>query len=48
MKPPVIYHGNCADGFSAAWCFWRKYSDGADYYENLRILFLPNDQGNVP
>lgn len=20
-KPLVIYHGNCADGFSAAWCF---------------------------
>lgn len=25
MRPLVIYHGNCADGFSAAWCFWRKY-----------------------
>lgn len=31
MKPLVIYHGNCADGFSAAWCFWRKYGKGADY-----------------
>jgi uncharacterized protein len=30
-KPLVIYHGNCADGFSAAWCFWRKYGTGADY-----------------
>lgn len=30
-KPLVIYHGNCADGFAAAWCFWRKYRDGADY-----------------
>ena len=30
-KPLVIYHGNCADGFSAAWCFWRKYGDKADY-----------------
>lgn len=30
-RPLVIYHGNCADGFSAAWCFWRKYRDGADY-----------------
>jgi oligoribonuclease NrnB/cAMP/cGMP phosphodiesterase (DHH superfamily) len=27
----VIYHGNCADGFGAAWCFWRKFGDGADY-----------------
>lgn len=31
MKPLIIYHGNCADGFSAAWCFWRKYGTGADY-----------------
>jgi oligoribonuclease NrnB/cAMP/cGMP phosphodiesterase (DHH superfamily) len=30
-RPLVIYHGNCADGFSAAWCFWRKYHHGADY-----------------
>lgn len=30
-KPLVIYHGNCADGFSAAWCFWRKYGNDADY-----------------
>lgn len=31
MKPLVIYHGNCADGFSAAWCFWHKYGDACDY-----------------
>lgn len=31
-KPMVIYHGNCADGFAAAWCFWKKYGDeGAEY-----------------
>lgn len=30
-RPLVIYHGNCADGFSAAWCFWRKYGADADY-----------------
>lgn len=30
-KVLVIYHSNCADGFSAAWCFWRKYGDAADY-----------------
>lgn len=22
-NPLVIYHANCADGFSAAWCFWN-------------------------
>lgn len=35
MKPLVIYHGNCADGFSAAWCFWRKYGEGADYHAGV-------------
>ncbi len=30
-RPLVIYHDNCADGFAAAWCFWRKYGKNADY-----------------
>lgn len=30
-QPLVIYHGNCADGFSAAWCFWHKYGDACEY-----------------
>lgn len=30
-KPIVIYHGNCADGFSAAWCFWHKYGEACEY-----------------
>jgi len=27
----VIYHGNCADGFTAAWCFWREFEDNWVY-----------------
>lgn len=27
----VIYHANCADGFAAAWCFWRQMKDRAEY-----------------
>ena len=27
----VIYHGNCPDGFSAAWAAWKKFGDTADY-----------------
>ncbi len=27
MKPLVIYHGNCADGFTAAWLFNRAYGE---------------------
>ncbi len=28
-KPPLlcIYHGNCADGFTAAWALWKKHPD---------------------
>lgn len=25
--PIVIYHGNCADGFTAAWVVWRSHPD---------------------
>lgn len=31
MNLLVIYHGNCADGFTAAWAIWRKYPD-AEYH----------------
>ena len=31
-KPLVVYHANCADGFAAAWCFWRLFKDTMDYY----------------
>jgi uncharacterized protein len=27
----IIYHHNCIDGFTAAWCAWRKYGDEAEY-----------------
>ena len=40
MKTIVIYHGNCADGFSAAWCFWRKYKDQA--------IYVKGSYGDVP
>lgn len=31
MKPLVIYHANCADGFGAAFAAWAKLGDEADY-----------------
>jgi hypothetical protein len=31
MKPLVIYHGNCQDGFTAAWACWLKHPDW-EYY----------------
>lgn len=27
----VIYHGDCLDGFCAAWMAWRKFKDDAEY-----------------
>lgn len=37
MKPLVIYHANCTDGFGAAFAAWLKLGDGAEY--------LPMDYG---
>lgn len=32
MKPDLcIYHGNCADGFGAAWAVWKKFGDAVEY-----------------
>ncbi len=27
----VVYHGDCPDGFSAAWVAWKKFGDQVDY-----------------
>ena len=35
MKPLIIYHGNCSDGFAAVWCFWRKHLYDADYFPGV-------------
>ncbi len=32
MRPLVIYHGNCIDGFCAAWCFWHQYAGEVDFF----------------
>ena len=26
-----IYHGNCADGFTAAWAVWRALGDAVEF-----------------
>lgn len=28
----VIYHGNCIDGFTAAWACWKRYGAEAEYF----------------
>ena len=44
-RPLVIYHGNCADGFGAAWCFWHKYGSNADYYPGVYSKAPPDVSG---
>lgn len=39
MKPLVIYHGNCFDGFTAAWAFWNVYKN---------VEFWPAQRGPEP
>ncbi len=31
MKTYVLYHGNCMDGFGAAWAAWHHLRDSAEY-----------------
>lgn len=31
----VIYHGNCADGFGAAWAARKHFGDSAEYYPGV-------------
>lgn len=36
----VAYHGSCSDGFGAAYCFWKLFSDsGIDLYDITFIAF---------
>lgn len=47
MKPLVIYHGNCADGFSGAWCFWKHFGDEAEYFPGVYQKDPPDVTGRV-
>ncbi|WP_211840885.1 hypothetical protein [Pseudoxanthomonas sacheonensis] len=41
----VIYHGNCADGFTAAWAAWRFFGDDAEYYAGIYQADPPDVKG---
>lgn len=45
--PLVIYHSNCADGFSAAWCFWDAYKNGVEYYPGVYQETPPDVTGRT-
>lgn len=39
----VIYHGNCTDGFGAAWAAWKKLGDQAEYVPYIHGEKLPEN-----
>jgi oligoribonuclease NrnB/cAMP/cGMP phosphodiesterase (DHH superfamily) len=41
----VIYHGNCADGFTAAWAARKYFGDGATYYPGIYQATPPDVTG---
>lgn len=41
MQPIVIYHGQCRDGFCAAWCIWRRFPH-AEFVEGFHGAPPPN------
>lgn len=34
-KPLCIYHGNCADGFTAAWAVWKFFKGEVDFHAGV-------------
>lgn len=37
----IIYHGNCRDGFGAAYAAWKKFGDGASYIPTVTQRIPP-------
>lgn len=47
MKPLCIYHGNCADGFGAAWVFKRFAPFEADFHTGVYQDDPPDVDGRI-
>jgi len=46
MKPDIcIYHGNCADGFTAAWAVWKRFGDEVQYIPGVYGESPPDVKG---
>lgn len=43
MKPLIIYHANCLDGFGAAYAAWRHFSE-----QGTEAEYLPASHGDAP
>lgn len=46
MKPLVVYHANCADGFGAAFAAWLKLGESDSIEEGAE--YVPMQYGTVP
>ncbi len=44
-KPICIYHGGCADGFTAAWAVWLHFGDSIDYHPGVYGVDPPDVAG---
>lgn len=44
-KPLCIYHGNCADGFTAAWAVWKKFGNTFEYHAGVYGEAAPDVTG---
>jgi len=45
MKKLCIYHGNCADGFGAAWVVRRKFGDDVEFHAGTYQESPPDTEG---
>ena len=46
LKPLCIYHGNCADGFGAAWAVRQYFGDGnVEFHAGLHGEAPPDTTG---
>lgn len=39
----VLYHGNCIDGWTAAWAAWRRFGDRETEYRAIQHAYVPLD-----
>lgn len=51
MKTFIYYHHDCPDGFGAAFCFWLKYKDQAEYIPlkhngDVKSQIIPYNKGD--
>ncbi|MDT8281461.1 MAG: DHHA1 domain-containing protein [Gammaproteobacteria bacterium] len=45
LKPLCIYHGNCLDGFAAAWSVHHALGEAVDFYKGIHQQSTPDVQG---